>query len=489
MSVDNGVMMQFFQWYTPADGSLWNELAQEAQALADRGVTAIWFPPCSKGSGGGADVGYGQYDLFDLGEFDQKGQKRTKYGTKDELIAAVKAVQAANMQAYADIVFNHKDGADETELVWVQEMDWNDRNKAVSDWYQIDVWTKYIFPGRAGKYSTMNWFWWCFDALSYNADTHNASKLYRLKNKTFSTQVSHEHGNYDYLQANDLDMSVNSVSGELTYWGEWFLDQTGFDGFRLDACKHIRYSWFPFWLGYLRGKFGRELFSVGEYWSADVADLHQYIYDTEGETSLFDVPLHYKFSEASKSGNSFDMRSILDGTLMKEQPVKAVTFVENHDTQPCQSLMSTVEPWFKPLAYALILLRAEGFPCIFYADYYGAEYTNCLGGQPPVILYSHKFLIDRFMQARKQYCFGEQKDYFDHPNTIGWARLGTTEHPGSMAVVMTNGSDGNIWMNMYRPNKSYSDITGHYMQKVTTNRDGWGNFLCPAGNVSVWLQE
>ena len=35
-----------------------------------------------------------------------------------------------------------------------------------------------------------------------------------------------------------------------------------------------------------------------------------------------------------------------------------------------------VEPWFKPLAYALILLRREGYPCIFYADYYGAEYED-----------------------------------------------------------------------------------------------------------------
>lgn len=31
---------------------------------------------------------------------------------------------------------------------------------------------------------------------------------------------------------------------------------------------------------------------------------------------------------------------------------------------------------FKTLGYALILLRPEGYPCIFYADYYGAEYEE-----------------------------------------------------------------------------------------------------------------
>jgi alpha-amylase len=58
-----------------------------------------------------------------------------------------------------------------------------------------------------------------------------------------------------------------------------------------------------------------------------------------------------------------------------------------------------------------------------------------------------------------------------------------------MAVVMSNGSEGNKWMNMFRPNASFRDVTEHFADKVTTNQDGWGNFKCPAGKVSVWLQE
>jgi alpha-amylase len=219
-----------------------------------------------------------------------------------------------------------------------------------------------------------------------------------------------------------------------------------------------------------------------------VANLHTYLHNSAGVMSLFDVPLHHTFYRASHMGNAFDMRTILDGTLMREQPAKAVTFVDNHDTQPCQSLESPVEPWFKPLAYALILLRREGYPCVFYGDYYGAEYENCRGGHP-VILYAHRWLIDKFVWARNAYGFGDQHDYFDHPNTIGWARLGTTEHPGAMAVIMSNGSDGSKWMNMFRPNKTFYDITEHIQEKVTTNADGWGNFHCAGGKVSVWLQE
>ena len=488
MSLVNGVIMQYFQWYNPSGGTLWNELKERAPELAALGFTAVWLPPPYKGQGGCNDVGYGAYDLFDLGEFPQKGAVRTKYGTREELLAAISAVQDHRMQAYADVVFNHKDGGDHTEDIEAQEVSWEDRTRTISDWYSIKAWTGFTFEARGDRYSSYKWHWWHFDAVSYdqNHPELDSRKLFRLKGKQFSTEVSHEHGNADYLMACDIDTAT--ADGELRYWARWFVDTTHVDGFRIDACKHIRSSFFRDWLNHLRVHFGgRELFSVGEYWSGNVDDLHRYISDTASVMSLFDVPLHYHFRDASVSGNAYDMRTILDRTLVKEQPTKAVTFVDNHDTQPCQSLESWVEPWFKPLAYALILLRREGYPCVFYGDYYD---------QPPywdkgreIRLYSHRFLIDRFLGARRDYGFGDQHDYFDHPNTIGWVRLGTADHPGAMAVVLTNGSDGNKWMNTFRPNRTFYDVTGHVPHRITTNADGWGNFRCRGGSVSVWLQE
>lgn len=489
MSLVNGTMFQFFHWYNPADGTLWNELKDKAPELARSGFTAVWLPPAYKGQGGGYDVGYGVYDLFDLGEFDQKGSVRTKYGTKAELLTAIKRVQENGIKVYADVVFNHKDGADQKEKVWVQEVAWDNRNYPLGDWHEINVWTNFTFPGRGDKYSSVKWYWYHFDAIGYNADT-SEKRLYRLKGRGFETDVSHEHGNYDYLMACDLDMGEEQVRGELMYWGRWFVDTTMVDGFRLDAVKHIRSNFFRDWLNHLRVHFGdRELFSFGEYWSDNVAHLHGYISESEGKLSLFDVPLHFNFHRASRMGSNYDMRTILDGTLVKEQPAKAVTFVENHDTQPCQSLESPVEPWFKPLAYALILLRRDGYPCVFYADYYGATYDNCREGQPPAILHSHRFLLDKFLWARQAYGYGDQHDYFDHFNTIGWTRLGTQDHPGAMAVIMSDGAEGNNWMNMFRPNAAFYDITEQIPDKIYTNEHGWGNFRCQGGSVSVWLQE
>src|ERR1043166_5394188 len=87
---DNGVMMQYFHWYNTAGDNLWLKVADQADELADAGITALWLPPAYKGTSID-DVGYGVYDLYDLGEFNQKGTVRTKYGTRTQYLAAIQA--------------------------------------------------------------------------------------------------------------------------------------------------------------------------------------------------------------------------------------------------------------------------------------------------------------------------------------------------------------------------------------------------------------
>jgi alpha-amylase len=289
----------------------------------------------------------------------------------------------------------------------------------------------------------------------------------------------------------DLDMQNSEVQGELKYWGEWIYETTHVDGFRFDAVKHVSAEFFQEWLGHVRHHAKRDLFAVGEYWSYEVEALHHFIEVTEGTVDLFDAPLHLNFHLASQAGKDYDLSQIFENTLVKEQPTLAVTLVENHDSQPLQSLESIVESWFKPLAYALILLRREGYPCIFYGDYYGAHYKDFGkdGNEYEIWMDSHQWLLDKFLLVRQTYCYGDQIDYFDHPNTIGWTRLGDDEHSGGMAVVLSNGDDGRKWMNIGHPNSTYIDITEHVDEPVTTNDEGWAEFRCNAGSVSVWIKK
>ena len=65
----NGIIMQYFEWYMNCNQNLWNDIAKNASELADMGITALWLPPAYKGIGGKDEVGYGVYDVYDLGEF------------------------------------------------------------------------------------------------------------------------------------------------------------------------------------------------------------------------------------------------------------------------------------------------------------------------------------------------------------------------------------------------------------------------------------
>lgn len=489
---ENGVMMQYFHWYLPADGSLWNQVEQQAQSLSEAGITTLWLPPAYKGASGGVDVGYGVYDMYDLGEFDQKGSVRTKYGFKSDYLAAINQAHNHGLKIYADVVFNHRGGADATESVTAVRVARNDRNYEFAGDTQIDAWTQFDFTARNNTYSDFKWRWFHFDGVDW-AQNLNESNIFKFRGtgKGWDWEVDTENNNYDYLMFADLDMNHPDVVQELKDWGNWYINHTGVDGFRLDAVKHIQYDFFNDWLDTLRSTNAKELFTVGEFWSYDKQKLHNFISATGGRMSLFDAPLHLNFHQASSAGGNYDMRTILDNSLMSEQPALAVTLVDNHDTQPCQALESPVQDWFKPLAYALILLRQEGYPNVFYADYYGANYTTSDNGcnNSQITINSHKQAIDQLLSARKDYAYGAQNSYLDHWDVIGWTRLGNAEHPKAMAVIISDGPAGQKWMDVARANTTFTDLSGNHGATVVTNNDGWGNFPVNGGSYSVWVEQ
>ena len=478
----NGTMMQYFQWDLPADASLWKALAEDAAKLKTAGVTAVWLPPAYKGAQGKEDVGYGVYDLYDLGEFNQKGSVPTKYGTKAEYLAAIKALHDKKIQVYADIVLNHRIGADEVEQVSAEEFNANSRNQMVGDSKTIGAWTKFTFPGRKGKYSDFTWNWTHFDGIDWDQD-RAVKSIFKFAGKDWDKEVDSELGNYDYLMGADLDFDNPEVTEELTRWGKWYTEQTGIDGYRLDAVKHINKYFYKDWLRAMKEDVEKDLFAVGEYWHWDVNVLQDYINANESELSLFDVPLHFNFQNCSKAHGNYDLRTILDGTLAKVNPMKAVTFVDNHDSQPGQSLESWVEDWFKLMAYAIILLRQEGYPCVFYGDYKGI---------PTAKIKSKKRELDKLMKLRKNQAYGAQHDYFDDPNCIGWTREGDEEHKNSgMAVVISDGTGGtkHMYIGKQFAGCHFADAMGNAKYNIKIDEEGFGDFYVNRDAVAVWVHK
>ncbi len=484
--ITNGTIMQYFHWYLDPDLILWNEVKNKAQELANAGFTAVWLPPAYKGFGGSYDMGYGVYDMYDLGEFDQKGSVRTRYGDRKQYLDAIQTLHSYGIQVYSDTALNHRVGGDEIEVVKATPFSWDDRLNPQGEMREIEAYTHFAFPGRQGKYSDFEWHWWHFNAVDWDARSKESNTIYLFEGKQFDDYVSTEKGNFDYLIGCNLDYQNPEVREEVIRWGKWYLDTTDVDGFRLDAIKHISARFFPQWIDEMERHAGKELFVVGEYWHSDVGVLDSYV-DTVGDRmSLFDIPLHYNFYYASQSSSNYDMSTILDGTMMQKRPSHAVTFVEDDSSQPLRALESAVKPWFKPMAYAIILLRAEGYPCVFYADYYGAEYAD-RGSE--IHLPSHRWIVDKLLYARQNFAYGGQYDYFNDKNIIGWTRLGNKQHPKAMAVIMSNNAEGSKWMEVGRINAKFNDITENITESVYTNQDGWGEFSCNGGSVSVWVEQ
>jgi alpha-amylase len=180
-----------------------------------------------------------------------------------------------------------------------------------------------------------------------------------------------------------------------------------------------------------------------------------------------------------------------------------------------------IAPAFTALAYALILLREAGYPCVFYGDMFGmssphASSPTCGGKLADLVL------------ARRLYAHGEQEDYFLGPDCVGWVRKGDAESEGhkavGMAVVMNwfgdspeptfpqspsnrpgwieklYGRFGLVHASVNQPRRKmnvgrehagevWTDILGHSKTRVIIAHNGSGVFLCTRNTVSIYVSE
>lgn len=478
--MENGVMIQYFEWNVSSDGMHWKRLEEDANYLKNLGISSVWIPPAYKGTSA-YDVGYGAYDLYDLGEFDQKGTIRTKYGTKDELKKAIDALHAHHIDVYLDVVLNHKGGADHTEVFYAEEVASDNRSYVLSEPKEIEGWTSFTFPGRNGKYSSFTWNYTHFNGTDYDQRT-GKNAIYRIcgEHKRWDEGVDNEFGNYDYLMFANIDYNHPDVRNEIISWGKWIVQELQLDGMRLDAVKHISDEFISVFLNELRKVYGASFYSVGEYWKNSLPALEKYLEELSYGTDIFDVGLHYNFHRASREGAGYDLRQLFDQTVQSHHSLEAVTFVDNHDSQAGSALSSEVSDWFKPQAYACILLQKEGYPCVFYGDLYG------IGGNPSI----HRYIIEQLLYIRKSFAYGEQHLYFDHPNTVGFTRSGI-DHSTGCAVLLSNGTDGykDMYIGQEHRGQYFYEATGRNLPDVQIRDDGYGTFRVDGGTCAVYVPK
>ncbi|WP_084555870.1 T9SS type A sorting domain-containing protein [Alkaliflexus imshenetskii] len=123
VKAQNDVMLQAFYWDVPVDaqnkkGLWWNNLTNKSFDFKNWGITGIWIPSPAKGNWGIYDMGYGIYDHYDLGNYNQKGSIETRFGSRSELENMISAMHDVSqgkpkVNVYADIILNHIYSSDE----------------------------------------------------------------------------------------------------------------------------------------------------------------------------------------------------------------------------------------------------------------------------------------------------------------------------------------------------------------------------------------
>lgn len=255
------------------------------------------------------------------------------------------------------------------------------------------------------------------------------------------------------------------------------------------AVKHISVDFLQEWITYVKKELNPDCYILGEFWKDEAEKISHFSDQIKEMISCFDVPLHYNFFTASEDGMDYNLSQILLGSFLEKKPVFSVSFVENHDTQKLQSLESTVQDWFKPLAYAIILLMEEAYPCVFYPDLFGAEYTDIREGKEVEIIMRKVELLPKLLEARQNFVYGEQINYFDHPNCIAWVRKGDRNHTGCIPII-SNSDEGykDIDLGKENANAVYKDFTHQRHDEIQTDENGKARFAVDARSLSVWIK-
>jgi alpha-amylase len=359
-------------------------------------------------------------------------------------------------------------------------------------------------------------------------------------------------GNGDYLIFSNIWHAHPSVRADLCAWGKWMVTTLGITAFRIDAALHISCGFLREWIAAVQKAswetYGKNAWVVGEVWDRDGAKVRGWIDAVrplaeemngkeEGEVQIYayDVPLLMNFSRISEAvrthSRDADLRTLLTGpssrrasstgqvdsrALVALRPANAVTLVTNHDTQPGQASYTPMDSSLKALFYAFILLRQDGLPCVFWGDLIGTQGPHAEGPACRIPVYGPgservalrdvregeesaaqvewtRSVLPSLMLARKLFAYGEQRDYFDSAECIGWTRAGTGDRSGCVVVMsigeigtrtrkrMAAGSEGERWMDVLQEEGRRA--------VVIIDGDGFGNFPSCGCSVGVFVRE
>ena len=238
----------------------WDELSAKMPEIAEAGYTSLWLPPPAK-AGSVYSVGYDQFDPFDLGDKNQRGTTRTKYGTKEQLLQVVEVAHRFGLRVYFDNIMNHRGfdipgfnsstptnlypgmvpGDFHLQTVGNYYQNWPN----VSNWSYVDEVQRQPLFGlidiaNEGGANNLNFGNNLFNTATKPVLVRQPSN----RNYYMDTNLPAISATWRPFNGTNGDPVPEDVNAYLIRAAMWTLNETKCDGFRFDAVKHVPSTFF-----------------------------------------------------------------------------------------------------------------------------------------------------------------------------------------------------------------------------------------------------
>jgi alpha-amylase len=249
-----------------------------------------------------------------------------------------------------------------------------------------------------------------------------------------------------------------TIDGMLGF-GDWLTRSLDVQGYRVDDTKG---TWVGFVHEWMTSRAMATRFCVSEYFDGNPDTLHGWAHDQMGgRSAVYDFTLHWALQGVCDHGA--DMRGLAGAGYIARDPLGAVTFVDNPDTDlsPGEQIIGS-----KLLAYAFIL-TAEGYPAVYHRDY--AEEPGC---------YGLKRWIDNLVWIHERLAAGSTVVRFADERVIVYERLGG---PGLLTAISNDPVNRRTvtCQTAFPPGTQLHDYTGRH-GGIWTDGGGRATFEVPS---------
>ena len=357
----------------------WDELTTKMPEIAEAGYTSLWLPPPAK-AGSVYSVGYDVFDPFDLGDKNQRGTVRTRYGTKSELLAVVAMAHRFGIRVYFDNIMNHR-GFD------IPGYNSSTPTNLYPGMVPGDFHLQTVGSNFANWSSIANWnnVWEVqhqslFGLIDIATETGSLNENFGNtlgSTITKPTLVRHPGVNSYYMDTNLPAVGpwrpFNGTNGKpvaedvgayLIRAALWTMNETKCDGFRFDAVKHVNDTFFGDTSATTSGYVGaiQTMFDFVHGYGANV-DSNGYVEPDNNRNSCFDSettrndallfgehlgeppgftgyidrgmrllgsPLHYSLNNTLGTGSLSGLEQ-RDPSVATFSPINSVLFAQSHD--------------------------------------------------------------------------------------------------------------------------------------------------------------